>query len=42
MLENMLTAKKYLIVCALPETEDHVNPFQVDYPSSHHLKPSGF
>ena len=33
---------KYLIVCALTETEDHINPFQVHLPSPHHLKTSGF
>ena len=37
-----LTAKTYLIVCALTETEDHINPFQVDLPCPHHLQTSGF
>ena len=37
-----LTAKKNLIVCSLPETEDHINSFQVDLSSPHHLKTSGF
>ena len=37
-----LTTKKYLIVCTLPETEDHINSFQVDLSSPHHLKTSGF
>ena len=32
-----VTAKKYLIVCALPET-DHINSFQVDIPSPCHLR----
>ena len=36
-----LTAKIYLIDCALPETEDHINSFQVDVPSPRHLKISG-
>ena len=40
--EKKLTAKKHLIVCALPETEVHINSFQVDLPSPHHLKTSGF
>ena len=31
-----LTAKIYLIVCALTETKDHINPFQVDLLSPHH------
>ena len=31
-----LTAKIYLIVSALTETKDHINPFQVDLPSPHH------
>ena len=37
--EKKLTAKKYLIVCALPETEDS---FQVKFPSLYHQKTSGF
>ena len=28
-----LIAEKYLIVCALPESEDHINSFQVALPS---------
>ena len=40
--EKKITAKKHLIVCALPETEDHINSFQVDLPSPHYLKASGF
>ena len=40
--EKKLTAKKYLIVCALPETEDHINSFQVKFPSLYHQKTSGF
>ena len=36
------TAKKNIIVCSLPETEDHVNSFQVGFPSPYHLKTSGF
>ena len=35
---SKLTAKKYLIVCALPETEDYVNLFQVDVLSLYRLK----
>ena len=35
------TAKIYLIICPLTETEDHINPFKVDLPSPHHLKTSG-
>ena len=31
-----INCQKYLIVCALTETEDHINPFQVDLPSPHH------
>ena len=31
-----------LVVCALTEAEDNINPFQVDPPSPHHLKTSGF
>ena len=34
--EKKITAKIYLIVFALTETEDHINPFQVDLPSPHH------
>ena len=30
--------KKYLIVCALTETEDHVNSFQVEVHSPCHLR----
>ena len=33
-----LTAKKHFIVCALPETERHINSFEVDLPTSYHLK----
>ena len=29
-----------LIFCALPEAEDHINSFQVDFPSLYHLKTS--
>ena len=36
------TAKKYVIDFALSETVDHINSFQVDFPSPHHLKTSGF
>ena len=32
--------KKYLIVCALTETEDHVNSFQVEVNSPCHLRTS--
>ena len=28
-----ITAKIYLIVCALAETKDHINPFQDNLPS---------
>ena len=31
-----------LTVCALPETENRVNPFQVDLYPPHHRKISGF
>ena len=31
-----LTVKISLIVCALTETKDHINRFQVDLPSPHH------
>ena len=31
-----LTTKIYIIVCALTETKDHINPFQVDLSSPHH------
>ena len=31
--EKKKTLKKYLILCALPETEDHINSFQVDVSS---------
>ena len=31
-----LTAKIYLIVCALTETKDHINPFHTKLPSPHH------
>ena len=43
-LEKMkkLAAKKFLIFCALLETEDHITSFQVDVPSPYHLKTSGF
>ena len=36
--EKKLTAKKYVIVCALLETEDHINSFQVDFPSIYQSK----
>ena len=39
---NKLTAKKYRMVCALPETEDHINSFQVVLPSPNHLESFGF
>ena len=32
--------KKYLIVCALTETEDHINSFQVEVHSPCHLRTS--
>ena len=32
-----LNANNYLIVCALPEIEDHINSFQVDVTSPYHL-----
>ena len=35
-----LTAKKHLIACALPGTEDHINSFQVDVPFPYHLETS--
>ena len=38
----LFTARKDLIICSLPETEDHINSFQVNLPSAHHLKTSGF
>ena len=31
-----LIAKIYLIACALTETKDQINPFQVDRSSPHH------
>ena len=36
--EKKLTAKKYVTVCVLPETEDHINLFQVNFLSLYHLK----
>ena len=39
-MEKKLTAKKYVIVCALPETEDRINSFQVKFPSLYCLKAS--
>ena len=39
---EIINCQKSLIVCALPETEYHVNSFQVDLPSLHHLKTSCF
>ena len=39
---KQITAKKYVIACALPETEDHIHSFQVDFPPLYHLKTSGF
>ena len=48
LLNNMFgknekkTAKRNLIFFALPETEDHINQFQVAFLSPHHLKASGF
>ena len=38
----IITAKKFLIVFALPETEDHINSFQINLPPPYHLKTSGF
>ena len=35
-----ITTKNRIIVCALPETEDHINSFQVDFPSSDHPRTS--
>ena len=32
--------KKYLIACPLTETEDHINPFQVEVHSPGHLRTS--
>ena len=32
--------KKYLVVCALTETEDHINLFQVEVHSTCHLRTS--
>ena len=37
---NNKNVKKYAIVCALPETDDHINPFHVDFPYLFHLKTS--
>ena len=37
-----LSAKIYIFVFSLTETEDHINPFQVDLLSPHHLETSGF
>ena len=49
LLKNMfrknfqkIMAKIYLIVCALPETEDLINSFEVDVSSPDHLKTSDF
>ena len=36
-----IKCKKYLTVCTLPETEDHIIRFQVDVPPPCHLKTSG-
>ena len=33
--------QKNLIVCALLETEDHINSFKVNLPPPNHLKTSG-
>ena len=30
---SFLLLKKCVIVCALPETEDHINSFQINFPS---------
>ena len=38
--KNLIIAQKHLIVCPLPETEDHINSFQVDVPSPYHLRTS--
>ena len=35
-------AKKYLIACTLPETEDPIDSFQADVPSPYPLKTFGF
>ena len=40
--EKKSIAKKYLIACALPETEDHIDSFQADVPSPYPLKTFGF
>ena len=37
-MKKKLTAKKYVTVCVLPETEDHINLFQVNFLSLYHLK----
>ena len=39
LLLNNIFRKKLnkLIVCALPETENHINSFQVYFPSLYHL-----
>ena len=39
-MEKKLTAKKYAIVCALPETEDYINSFQVDFSCLYYMKAS--
>ena len=38
--KKKLTGKNRITVCALPETEDHINSFQVDFPSPDHLRTS--
>ena len=39
-MEKKLTAKKYAIVCALLETEDYINSFQVEFSYLYYLKAS--
>ena len=39
-MKNKKTVKKDLIACALPETEDHINSFQVNVHSPCHLRTS--
>ena len=38
--KKLVIAQKHLIVRPLPETEDHINSFQVDVPSPYHLRTS--
>ena len=37
---NNNNCQKYVIACALAETEDHINSFQVEFPSLYHPKTS--